>query len=385
VIKKTKINPLPNHFFNFKTSRFSTNQEAPKPEPLRHSASSQSISSEDYVKIESFYKSFGTQLHVTNNFASLYTMTLNDTTTDSKATLESIINLFMLNDDSVLLKQNWTVCHRGVPLWLFNTGVNPRRPYRQLKFTLAEKGTGFILWQDRIDLRSDFKIFRKRKVDANNTQQSSLYSLYQENLLDSSSQTTASNLIITFKASDRKTLVFVKFDIYQEVLKFFSYYLRVHNRLCDEIRQRTKSLPVGVGNEIMGKNLAKKTLKNGTVDKQNVSNICIIKYKRISKNDISLPSNTKHLINIKLNERYLYYTLSKLLPAEKQQQCHCVEQKKHSVSQSPSSSLSTSSSINENLENRFTISIDCKNEKKFSFVSPASTTSSSSGKLKTIK
>ena len=40
-----------------------------------------------------------------------------------------------------------SVCHRGIPLWLLNSGKNPCRPHRQLKFTLAEYGTGFILWQ----------------------------------------------------------------------------------------------------------------------------------------------------------------------------------------------------------------------------------------------
>ena len=58
-----------------------------------------------------------------------------------------------------------SVYHRGVPLWLFNSGANPRRPCKQLKFTLAEKGTGFILWQDRIDACSDFKLFARRKSD----------------------------------------------------------------------------------------------------------------------------------------------------------------------------------------------------------------------------
>ena len=254
------------------------------------------ISQEEHAKVESFYKSFGTQLHVACSCASLYTLTLNDVN-ESKATLDATINLFLSNDDNLISKQKWSVQHRGVPLWLFNTGVNPRRSFRQLKFTLAERGTGFILWQDRIDFRSDFKIFRKRKVSDSMQQQqqqkSSLYSLYQENIRETGA---ANNLIIAFKASDRKTLVFVKFDFYQEVLKFFNYFLKIHTRLNEEIRQRTKSLP----NE--------KTIKP--------SNVCFIKYKRISKHDISLPSNIKHLINLKLNDRNIFYTLSKLLPSQ---------------------------------------------------------------------
>ena len=264
---------------------------------------------------------------------------------------------------------------QGIPLWLFNTGNNPRRSYRQLKFTLAEKGTGFILWQDRIDLRSDFKIFRRRKIESSskNQQKSSLYSLYQENLLDSNFQ--ASNLIITFKASDRKTLVFVKFDVGNEVLKFFNYYLKIHSRLCEEIRQRTKSLPTGVGSEI-NKKPPMPTPPQHQQQSQQKQQISILKYKRISKHDISLPKDIKHLINIKINDRNSYYTLSKLLPQQS--------------STSPSSaSLSTSSSIimndfDSNNPKRISISIEGKNDKKYSFISPQtssstdSTTSSSS-------
>lgn len=89
----------------------------------RNSLYSQIISNDEHSKIESFYKSFGTQLHVTHNYASLYTMTLNDSN-DSKTMLDTIINLFMLNDDSAILKQNWTVCHRGKFLLIFDSRRN---------------------------------------------------------------------------------------------------------------------------------------------------------------------------------------------------------------------------------------------------------------------
>lgn len=420
--------------FFLKSKRFSSSQEnqVTNTNINKISGLNQLISNEDYSKIESFYKSFGTKLHVTNNLASLYTVTLSDPS-NFKPTLDTIVNLFMMNDEQMIAKQNWNVCHRGIPLWLFNTGANPRRPYRQLKFTLAEKGTGFILWQDRIDSRSDFKIFRKRKhetVSDQQQKQSSSFTLYHENSnsasstepsTSSSSSTVATNslnlhnLVITFRASDRKTLVFVKFDVYQEVIKFFNYYLMVHHKLCEEIKQRTKSLPIGVGNEILKPTqqqkrstmthnyMQKPTQKckklSSTLENQNATTICVVKCKRISKNDISMPLNLKHLINVKLNDRNSYYTLSKLLPTNKinvDQETKISQNQSLSSSSSsassPSSSLSTSSSINEkfidcNQNNRY--SLDLKNNRKITFATsrnePVSTHSPSDCKPKSIK
>ena len=155
------------------------------------------ITPEEQDKIESFYSSYGTSLYTAGSCACLYTMTnIKTTTTQSNLDYSHRIvkpsnpnrasmaigstNLAMKNAtkkageiDHEILKdfmnnkyQNHvSVYHRGVPLWLFNSGTNPRRPSKQVKFTLAEKGTGFILWQDRIDACSDFKIYAQRKKD----------------------------------------------------------------------------------------------------------------------------------------------------------------------------------------------------------------------------
>jgi hypothetical protein len=200
---------------------------------------------------------------------------------------------------------NWCVQHYGIPLWLFNTGLNPRRPYRQLKFTLAEKGTGFILWQDRIDFRSEFKVLSKKKYETLD------YSISDQNEFSDSK-----NFIITFKASDRNSLVFVKFDINSEISKFFEFYFKVNRKLVEELKLRTKSLPINVGCQINLKKLPKDT-KNKLEKLKNIptsANVCIVKYKRICKNDISKPTGVKHIINVRLNDRLSFYTLSKLLP-----------------------------------------------------------------------
>lgn len=144
------------------------------------------ISSQEQLKIESFYRSFGTSLFIAQTCASLFTIAnskINSqieqenqnrisiaTTTSIKFAAEPSLNYSEISQDILRdimqnKHQNYaSVYHRGVPLWLFNSGKNPRRPVRQLKFTLAEKGTGFILWQDRIDAHSDFNLYLMKKM-----------------------------------------------------------------------------------------------------------------------------------------------------------------------------------------------------------------------------
>ena len=54
---------------------------------------------------------------------------------------------------------------------------------------------------------------------------------------------TFSSMIITFKASDRKTTVFVKFDLNNEAALFYDYFMSINRLKRQEIKQRTKSLP----------------------------------------------------------------------------------------------------------------------------------------------
>ncbi len=148
-------------------------------------------------KIESFYSSYGTSLFTSSACACLYTMTTlkldpakrnnNELETShrmikssnsnrasiaittrhrNQSSKTSEIDQEIIKDFITNKYQNHvSVYHRGVPLWLVNSGKNPRRPLKQIKFTLAEKGTGFILWQDRIDRCSDFRVYAQRKSD----------------------------------------------------------------------------------------------------------------------------------------------------------------------------------------------------------------------------
>lgn len=162
-------------------------------------------------------------------------------------------------------------------------------------------------------------------------------------------------MLVTFRASDKKTTVFLRFDINSETIKFYDYYKRLIKNIIVDIKQRTKSLPIGVGNANSNGKSKKQSkhdinLTNKFKSAQNGASINFynydynlfennsssspnknkhkrqsyqistelpspVKLKKITKNDISNPCNYKHIINLKSNDKNSYYTLSKLLPA----------------------------------------------------------------------
>ena len=357
------------------------------------------MTSDELLKIESFYRSYGTALNIGGSCACLYTMNNTKTCTTpsylvkndlkthhhhhnpKRSSFISSKHIQNSSTSSVISKEidtnilmdfmeskhqkHVSVYHRGVPLWLFNSGVNPRRPTRQLKFTLAERGTGFILWQDRIDAQSDLKIYSITKADSKLIN----YSTYLEKIHELSALSPQdmaskieksldlfSSMLITFRASDKKTTVFIKFDTNAETAKFYDYYLQVIKRISVDIKQKTKSLPVGITSSHLNqfnKNMRKSqhlNLQNESqvsnefyfnYSKEQQSNETTVKLgkissrnspkrrsfylsntppssskgkKAISKSEISAPANPKHIINIKLFDRPIYYTLSKLIP-----------------------------------------------------------------------
>jgi hypothetical protein len=63
------------------------------------------LNEKDIVKIASFYQSIGTLVYVARSIATLYT----------------------LDFDAMANLKDWKVLYTGVPIWLFNTGMNPKR------------------------------------------------------------------------------------------------------------------------------------------------------------------------------------------------------------------------------------------------------------------
>lgn len=63
------------------------------------------LNDRDILKIASFYQSIGTLVHVARSVATLYT-----------SDFDAMANL-----------RDWKKLYTGVPIWLFNTGMNPKR------------------------------------------------------------------------------------------------------------------------------------------------------------------------------------------------------------------------------------------------------------------
>ncbi len=103
---------------------------------------------------------------------------------------------------------------------------------------------------------------------------------------------------VSFKASDRRTTVFLKLSVRSEFPGFVDYFKKIHRKISDETKQRTKSLPTRIPDQ-------EAQLKLFSVDE--------IKRRRISKRDISKPFNFTHSISVKPSDKPKFYTLSKLL------------------------------------------------------------------------
>jgi hypothetical protein len=78
-------------------------------------------------RLESLYSSIGSHIYVS----------------------PCLIRLFTLTDLQVCSLEQWKLIHRGYPIWLYNTGLNPRRS-SELRLIIVDEKTGFILWSDRI-------------------------------------------------------------------------------------------------------------------------------------------------------------------------------------------------------------------------------------------
>jgi hypothetical protein len=63
------------------------------------------LNEKEVLKIASFYQSIGTLVYVARSIATLYT-----------SDFDAMANL-----------RDWKKLYTGVPIWLFNTGMNPKR------------------------------------------------------------------------------------------------------------------------------------------------------------------------------------------------------------------------------------------------------------------
>ena len=109
---------------------------------FNNSISSSLCTDEEVLKVESFYKSMGTKVFASNVLVDLFST--------------SIQNTFNLAD--------WTHEISGVPVWIFNTGANPKRR-KCLTFIIADRVTGFALRRiDSVNYYNDIKWAKKNVI-----------------------------------------------------------------------------------------------------------------------------------------------------------------------------------------------------------------------------
>ncbi|KAL7668086.1 hypothetical protein ACOME3_008801 [Neoechinorhynchus agilis] len=92
------------------------------------------LAKDERTKIEVFYNSVGSYVYVSTSAAILFTNQL----------------------DATLSLTEWKRLYVGVPIWLFNTGVTPKRP-RRVQIVMAELGSAFILIDATVDHTSEVR------------------------------------------------------------------------------------------------------------------------------------------------------------------------------------------------------------------------------------
>ncbi|CAF0770050.1 unnamed protein product [Didymodactylos carnosus] len=208
------------------------------------------VNDQDVCTIESSYKSIGSKVF----------------------SCKCIVELFITTSERLSKLEDWIFFQRGLPIWLFNTGINPKR-MKCLSIVLTEKGSGFPIWQDIITYKSDVKYARDQHI--------------------------------TFRLSDQKTLAVLRFTDLQQSKKFFNYYLQLKNdqQHMDLFQSHVKKLSSQSRNRYL------------TIDRNNRSASCgAVLNKRVSKSSISNPCHFQHITRIQLSDRKILTTLSKCLP-----------------------------------------------------------------------
>jgi len=88
------------------------------------------LTEQERAQVESFFSGLGTEVFVSASLANLY---------------------------ECMGKDKWRLIYTGVPVLLHDKGSARSRSSRRVTFVLAERGTCFALWKDRIDNLSNFK------------------------------------------------------------------------------------------------------------------------------------------------------------------------------------------------------------------------------------
>jgi hypothetical protein len=194
-------------------------QRSQTPHQLISSSIRTVLSANDILKVESSYRSIGTQVFACHCLCDLYI-----TTADRLAKLE-----------------DWILYQHGLPVWLFNLGTNPKRQSR-LSLIIAEYGSGFPIWQDTINGFSDVKQARAQHI--------------------------------TFRLSDQITLAVLRFNDLLASKEFYSFYKSIRNDQRYEHLFSTILLKKHHRSSSCGSILRKRRKNQKNINKSSISNPC---------------------------------------------------------------------------------------------------------------
>lgn len=201
------------------------------------------LSTDDILKVESAYRSIGAQVFAARSSCDLYI-----TTAERLSKLE-----------------DWILFQQGLPVWLFNSGTNPKRSSR-LSLILAEFGSGFPIWQDTINSYSEIKLAREQHI--------------------------------TFRLSDRVTLAVMRFYDILASKEFFSFYERL----------RSDSRHQHVFGTSSTNSSHQRSSSCGSILKSSRKAL-----KNISKSSISNPCQFQHITSLQIQDRNHLISLDQCL------------------------------------------------------------------------
>jgi hypothetical protein len=191
------------------------------------------LNEKDLLKIASFYQSIGTLVYVARSVATLYT-----------SDFDAMANL-----------RDWKKLYTGVPIWLFNTGMNPKRT-RSIRLLISELGSSFTLWDTIVNGASDVRLPKARHI--------------------------------TLKSLETGTILALKFDDTSATDEFHQYFVKLS---CDP---RNADL-FDVFN-------AKRRRP-----------VFVLRKRKIKKSAISKPSEFNHITKVDEHDRDSLYTYSVLV------------------------------------------------------------------------
>ena len=124
------------------------------------------ITDEDINQVEIFYRSQHTQVYVCKSLTNMYLSAPKQTQTqnppqisnDKKKSVGSTTNTTQPQippHPSDIAKDEWKFSQTGIPVLVLDTGEHRRE--RKLRLVVAEKGTGFTLWQDEISHHTRYR------------------------------------------------------------------------------------------------------------------------------------------------------------------------------------------------------------------------------------